>query len=124
LQLKAVFTDRLENKLFVWLPGRDNGSPDGKWSDALFAQCLHQLWRGPRSKRGFFFRRRFKEQRSVLRDHAIEKINPREDADEIWQLSPRDEKKLPAGSPEGYERVCGRVVDNAVVGECAVIVGR
>ena len=71
-----------------------------------------------------FFVAGVEEQRSVLRDYAIEKIDPGKDAQEIGQLSPRDEKKPPAGSPEGYERVCGCVVDNAVVRKRAVIVGR
>ena len=119
-----MFTDGVQNQLFVWLPGRDDGSPDGKRSDALLAQCLHQFRRGFGSERGFLFCGGFKEQSSVLRDHAIEKINPGKNAEEIGKLSPRDEKKPPAGSPEGYERICGRVVDNAVLRERAVVVGR
>ena len=39
LQLKSVFPDRLENQLFVWLPGRDNGPPDGKRVHPLLAQA-------------------------------------------------------------------------------------
>ena len=92
--------------------------------DALLAQGLHQLWRGLRTERGFLFCGGIKKQRSVLRDHAIEKINPGKDAHKIRQLAPSDEEKPPAGSPEGYERVCGRVVDNAVMRERAVVVGR
>ena len=123
LQLKSVFADRLENQLFVRLPGRDNGSPNGKRSDALLAQGLHQLWRGLGTERRFFFRGGVKEQRSVLRDDAIEKINPGKDANKIGQLASRDEEKLPAGSPEGYERVRGCVLDNSVMRERAIVVG-
>ena len=48
-----------------------------------------------------FFCGGFKEQRPVLHDHAIEKINPGKDAHEIGQLSPGDEKEPSTGSPEG-----------------------
>ena len=65
-----------------------------------------------------------KEQGSVLGDHAIEKIEPRKHAHEIGQLSPSDEEKPPAGSPEGNERVAVGFVDDAIVCERAVIVGR
>ncbi len=56
LQLKSVFADRLENQLFVWLPGRDDGSPDGQRTDALPAQGLNQFRRGFGTERGFLFR--------------------------------------------------------------------
>ena len=118
-----MFTDGLENQLFVRLPGRDNGASDGKRSDALLAQGLHQLGRGLGTERRFLFRGRVEQQRSVLRNDAIEKIDPRKDARKIRQLTPRDEKKSPAGPPEGDEGVCGCVVDNSVVGKRAVVVG-
>ena len=79
-----------------------------------------RLW----SKRRFLFRGGVKEQCSVLRDDAIEKINARKDAHEIRQLAPRDEEKPPAGSPEGDERLGRCVLDNSVVRKRAVIVGR
>src|SRR3984957_3399625 len=44
-------------------------------------------------------------------------------AHKVGQLSSRNEEKPPAGPPEGYERVCGCVVDNAVVRKRAVVVG-
>jgi len=66
----------------------------------------------------------FEEQRSILRDDAIEKINPGKDADKIGQLPSGDEKKLPARSPESYERVRGRLVDDSIMRKRAVIVGR
>jgi hypothetical protein len=66
----------------------------------------------------------FEEQRCILRDDAIEKINPGKDADKIGQLPSGDEKKLPAGSPESYERVRRCVVDHAIMGERTIIVGR
>jgi hypothetical protein len=110
LQLNSVFTDRLENELFVWLPGRDDGSPDGERLHAFLAQGFHQLWRGFWTERRFLFCGRVEEQRSIFRDHAIEKINSGKDPRKIRQLPPRNEKKLSAGSPEGHERVCCRVV--------------
>jgi hypothetical protein len=64
------------------------------------------------------------KQRPILCDDAIEKINPGKDADTIGQLPSGDEKKLPAGSPEGAERVRGCVVDDSIMRKRAVIVGR
>jgi hypothetical protein len=77
-----------------------------------------------RDPAGFLFCGGIKEQRSVLSDYAIEKINPGKDADEIGQLSSGDEKKLPAGSPEGTERVRGCVVDDSIMRKRAIIVSR
>jgi hypothetical protein len=124
LQLKSVFADRFENRLFVWLPRRDDGSANGKRNDALLAQGLDQLRRGFRAERGFLFCGGVEEQRSILGDDAIEKINPGKDADKIGQLPSGDEKKLPARSPEGAERVRGCVVDDSIMRKRAVIVGR
>jgi hypothetical protein len=77
-----------------------------------------------RDQAGFLFCDGLEKQRSILRNDAIEKINPGKDADKIGQLPSGDEKKLPAGSPEGAERVRGRLVDDSIMRERAVIVGR
>ena len=78
---------------------------------------------GSGAERGFFFCRGVEEQRAVLCHHAIEKINLRKDVDKVRQLTSRDEHKLPAGSPEGHERVGSCVLDNSVVRKRAVIIG-
>jgi hypothetical protein len=116
--------DGLENQLFVWLPSRDNGASDGKRSDALLAQCIHQFGRGLGTERRLLFCGGVKEQRSVLGHHAIKEINPGEDAHKVGQLAPSDEKKPPAGSPEGDERFGRCVIHDAIMRERAIIVGR
>ena len=85
---------------------------------------LRRLFTNSGEERRFLFCGRVKEQRSILRNDAVEKIDPRKDAHEIRQFAASDEKKLPAGSPEGDERLCGCVLDHSVMREGAIIVGR
>jgi hypothetical protein len=42
---------------------------------------------------------------------------------QVGQLSARDQKKLPAGPPEGDQRVCGCVIDDSVMRKRTVVVG-
>jgi len=122
LQFEPEVPNCFEHGFLIGFPSRDNGAADRQRSDALRAQPLDESFGRLGRQRLFLPGRRVVEERAVFRDDAVEEIEAGKAAGEVRQLPAGDENELSAGAFEVDQRFNGRRVNDAVVGQSAVVV--
>ena len=124
LQVEAHLADHVQDDAFVWLLGGHENLAGGQRLDAAPPEFLNER-RGRRlAQRASLLRLRSVHEWPVLRDHAIEDRNLREDLDQVLDPPTGDQDQLAAGGCEPVERLECFGCNGAVRGECAVIVRR
>jgi hypothetical protein len=124
LELQAHLPDDVEHGRLVRLPRRHDHPADRDRPDPARLEPLDELGRRRLGQRALLARVGPVEQGAVLGHHAVEDVELGEDVEQLVELAPGHQDQLPAGLLHPLQRLQGRGVDPAVVGESPVVVGR
>src|SRR6266566_1504406 len=97
LQFQAEITNQLDGRLLMRPPRGDDHPADGYPLGASFDELLPELVGRPMSKRPFFACGWAIQQGAVFRHNTVEKIDSRENFDQIVQFPPGNENEFAAG---------------------------
>ena len=122
LQLQAQLVDRLEDRLLVWLPCRDDNAAHRHRAHPLVTQGGYEGLGRPIGQGRLGAGRRVVEQGTVLGDDIFEQIEPRADALQVIELAPGDQHEASAGGNQALESVHSFGQHATRSRECAVIV--
>ena len=124
LQFQPEVANCLEHDGFIRLPRCDDAAADRERRHFAALQLFDEERRWSLSERDLLPRRRVDEERPVLEHGEIEQVEIGKHPSQIRQLPPADEDQLTAGLLQQAQRLEGRLRDDAVFGERAVVVGR
>ena len=123
LKVEPERPDGVEDCRLVGFPRGHDDAPDRERLDAEPLQMRHEGLGRRRTQGSLLLCAGRVEQRSILGHDAVEQVEPRAGPLEIWQFPARHHHQAPAGLLQPLQGRDGRLVDDAVMGDRAIVIG-
>ena len=124
LQVEAKRADGIEHRSLVGLPGCDDDAAHRQGRNPLRFEALDKGFGRGRPEGALLLAGRRVEQRAVLRHHAVEEVEPGAHAFEVGPFTPCHHDEASAAALQSFESLERRCVDDPVVRDSAVVIGR